>query len=171
MRTKWLVVLMFFGLAAFVASCGGSSRDTGYVDPYADEMGDAGKGGGAPPPPVSGGSVDPMTPTGDSTADGTWGARQYAGSGRPGDQMTKADYDAMKKIGQDYNEARKLYQTYFSAKEKGQEDKSSLERAISLYDQLMTRLENMQQSHPDNHSVEEYFSNVSQERRNLLLER
>ena len=167
MGTRYVALLAFFGLVALIAGCGGGrDTSTGYVDPYEEEM-----SGSRTPPPPRAGSGTPGEPAGDATGDGTYGERKFVGEGRPGDELSKADFESMKKIGQDYQEARKLYQDYFAAKESGKEDKSSLERAISLYDQLMSRLEEMQKSHPNSQMVEEYFSNVSQERRNLLLER
>lgn len=169
MRAKWLVMFALFGLAAYAAGCGSDRNDGTYVDPYADEVGGTGSGGAAPPPSVGDVGVSSQ-PTGDATGGGMYGERVYAGDGRPGDDLSRSDFEVMKKIGKEYGEARKLYQDYFSQKEKGQEDKSSLQRAISMYEQLLTQLESMQKSHPDNHAVEELFSNVSQERRNLLLE-
>ena len=166
MRTTWVVVLAFFAIAAIAAGCGGDTS-TGYkdVDLYGEETG----GPGAAAPPPAGGIGESSLPPQDVSAPG-WAPRVTVGGGRGGDELSKNEYESMKKIGGDYNAARKLYQEYFTKKEEGKEDKSSLSRAISLYDQLLTQLENMQKSHPDNHTIEEYFSNVSQERRNLLLE-
>ena len=175
MEKTWVMILVFLGVAAFIAGCGGSDSNRGYVDPYKQETG--GRSPAAATPPVSSGTgsaPSPKAPVGDATGGGEYGERIIKGSGQEGvgGTMDESSYREWAAVGKAHSDAVKLYRQYFTSKESsGQVDTATLDRAIAMYEQILPRAEALLDKYEGNTEVESQYQEIINDLRALKDEK
>lgn len=175
MGKSWVLILVFLGVAAFIAGCGGSDSNRGYVDPYKQETG--GRSSAVATPPASSGTgsaPSSKAPVGDATGGGEYGDRIVKGSGQEGvgGVMDEASYREWASIGKAHSDAVKLYRQYFSNKESsGQVDTATLDRAIAMYEQLLVKADALLNKYEGNKEVESQYQEIINDLRALKDEK
>jgi hypothetical protein len=170
MRVTWAMLAAFLAVALFAAGCGGGSRsDTGYTE------GEEGTGGGTA---SAGTGADPGAGTGTPSDENPnpegWAKRITKGSGQESlgtEDMTEAEHQEMKAIGQDITKAHAIYQQYMEKKERdGTMDESLKNSALSMLDSVLDRLNKLLEKYPDSSALKEYHNTATSDHHALAWE-